>query len=165
MIQPETAIEARTYKMVFDERMGSLESAAATGSTPRTVRLTSIAETRGTLMAADGDECLPFPAVRYFLVRDVPPGAVRAQHALRRGQELISCLAGGCTVELWWHGGHTVQRLEEPDTALFVPRWVWVECGEFSEDALLLVLCSQPYDPGDHITDFAEFEAGPPRSP
>ena len=29
-------------------------------------------------------------------------------------------------------------------------------------DAVLLVLCSQPYDPGDHITDFAEFEAGPP---
>jgi dTDP-4-dehydrorhamnose 3,5-epimerase-like enzyme len=151
--------------MVFDERMGSLESAAATRGAPRTVRLASIADARGTLMVADAGEGLPFSAVRYFLIGDVPPGAVRARHAQRHGEELISCLVGGCTVELWWDGGHAAHRLAEPDTALFVPPWVWVECGEFSEDALLLVLCSQPYDPGDQITDFAEFEAGPPRSP
>jgi hypothetical protein len=40
-----------------------------------------------------------------------------------------------------------------------------VECREFSEDAVLFVLCSRPYDPGDQITDLAEFEAGPPRQP
>jgi dTDP-4-dehydrorhamnose 3,5-epimerase-like enzyme len=151
--------------MVFDEQMGSLESAAAFGAAPRVLKLASIVDTRGTLIAADSGEGLPFSAVRYFLVHDVPAGAVRARHAQRRGEELISCPVGGCTVELWWHEGHAVHRLTGPETALHLPPWVWVECREFSEDAVLLVLCSQPYDPGDHITDFAEFEAGPPRPP
>jgi UDP-2-acetamido-3-amino-2,3-dideoxy-glucuronate N-acetyltransferase len=144
--------------------MGSLESRAATGPAPRVVKLTSVAEARGTLIAAEGEEVLPFPAVRYFLIHDVPPEATRAQHALRRGKELLSCPVGACTVELWWHGGHAVHKLADPASALYLPPWVWVECREFSDDALLLVLCSQPYDPGDHITDFGEFEAGPPGS-
>lgn len=150
--------------MVFDERMGSLESAAATGAVPRTVKLASTAETRGTLTAAEG-EALPFTPVRYFLVRDVPPEGARAQHAQRRNQELISCPVGGCTVETWWHSGHAVHRLAGPEIALHVPPWVWVECREFTDDAVLLVLCSEPYDPADHITEFGEFEAGPPGSP
>lgn len=151
--------------MVFDERMGSLESAAATGAVPRVVRLTSIEDPRGTLTAADSGESLLFSAARYFLIHDVPAGAVRAQHAQRQNEELLSCPVGACTVELWWQGGHALHRLADPETALYVPPWVWVECREFSDDALLLVLCSQPYDPGDHITDFAEFEAGPPDPP
>jgi UDP-2-acetamido-3-amino-2,3-dideoxy-glucuronate N-acetyltransferase len=150
--------------MVFDEPMGSLESAAATGAAPRVLRLTSIEEARGTLTAADS-ELVPFAAVRYFFVRDVPPGAVRARHALRQGEEMISCPVGSCTVEVWWRTGHAVHRLADPETALHLPPWVWVECREFSDDALLLVLCSRPYDLGDHVTDFAEFEAGPPRQP
>ena len=144
--------------------MGLLESASATGAAPRMVKLASVADARGTLVAADGGEGLPFPAVRYFLIHDVPAGAVRAQHAQRRGEELLSCAAGACTVELWWDGGHEAHRLSRPETALHVPPWVWMECREFSEDAVLLVLCSEPYDPEDHITDFGEFEAGPPHS-
>ncbi len=148
--------------MVFDEPMGSLESATASGTVPSVVKLASVADTRGTLFAAEGDEVLPFPAVRYFLVHDVPLGAARAQHAQRRGEELLSCPVGACTVELWWQGGHAVHRLDDPGAALHLPPWVWVECREFSDDVLLLVLCSEPYDPGDQLTDFAEFEAGPP---
>ena len=146
--------------MVFDERMGRLESAPATGVAPRVVKLASFEDARGTLIAADGGEALPFSAVRYFLVRDVPPGSARAQHAQRRGEELLSCPAGSCTVELRWRGGHAVHRLADPQTALHLPPWVWVECREFSADALLLVLCSEPYDPDDQLTDLAEFEAG-----
>jgi dTDP-4-dehydrorhamnose 3,5-epimerase-like enzyme len=150
--------------MVFDERMGSRDSVAAVGAVPRVLRLTSIEEDRGTLTVADS-ELLPFPPVRCFHVRDVPPGAVRAGHALRQGEELLSCPAGSCTVEVWSSAGHETHRLADPATALHLPPRVWVECREFSEDAVLLVLCSRPYDPGDHVTDFAEFEAGLPRQP
>jgi dTDP-4-dehydrorhamnose 3,5-epimerase-like enzyme len=125
------------------------------------LKLASIEEATGTLIAADS-ELLPFPPVRYFHVRDVPPGAVRAGHALRRCEELLSCPAGACTVEVWWRGGHAVHRLADPETALHLPPRVWVECREFSEDAVLLVLCSRAYDPEDYISDFAEFEAGRP---
>src|SRR4051794_17616501 len=109
--------------MVFDERMGRLESTPATGVAPRVVKLASFEDARGTLIAANGGEALPFRAVRYFFVRDVPPGTARAQHAQRRGDELISCPVGGCTVEVRWRGGHAVHRLADPETALHVPSW------------------------------------------
>ena len=147
--------------MVFDGRMGSLESAAAAGAAPRLLSLASVAEARGNLHAVDAGD-MPFTAVRCFVVRDVPPGAVRGRHAQRSGEELISCPVGSCTVEVRWAGRHAEHRLDGPETALHVPPRVWVECRDFSEDALLLVLCSGPYDPDDLITDPAEFEAGPP---
>lgn len=124
------------------------------------MRLPSFVDARGTLIAADVGESLPFPAVRYFLVRDVPPDAARAQHAQHHGHELLSCVTGACTVEVWWHTGNAVHRLADPATALYVSPWVWVECREFSDDAVLLVLCSHPYDPLDQITDFGEFQSG-----
>lgn len=148
--------------MVFDEPMRSIESPPADGTAPRVITLPSFADSRGTLVAADGAEELPFPPVRYFLVQDVPAGAARAQHAQRRGEELLSCVVGACTARLWWEGGQAVHRLADPGIALHVPPWVWVECRDFTDDAVLLVFCSLPYDPGDQITDLAEFEAGPP---
>jgi UDP-2-acetamido-3-amino-2,3-dideoxy-glucuronate N-acetyltransferase len=152
-------MEQDLWPIVFDEEMSLPEPAAVDGGTPRLLRLPSYIDARGGLTVADG-EALPFSAARYFVVRDVPAGAVRAQHAQRRSHELLSCVAGACTVELWWRGGNEVHRLADPDTALHVPPRVWVECREFSEDALLLVLCSRPYDPEDQMTDFGEFRAG-----
>jgi dTDP-4-dehydrorhamnose 3,5-epimerase-like enzyme len=149
--------------MVFDEPIRSIESPPADGTAPRVITLPSFADSRGTLVAADGAEELPFRPARYFLVHDVPAGAARAQHAQRRGEELLSCVAGACTVELWWEGDQAaMHRLADREIALHVPSWVWVECRDFTDDSVLLVLCSRPYDPGDQITDFAEFEAGPP---
>ena len=141
--------------------MRSVQSAAASGAAPRIVSLDPITDARGTLAAADSD-ALPFSPVRYFVIHDVPQEAIRARHALRQGQELLSCVSGSCTVEVRWQSGHAVHRLAGPATALHLPPWVWVECREFSGDAVLLVLCSLPYDPLDQITDFGEFEAGPP---
>ncbi len=123
------------------------------------MRLPSFVDERGMLSVAEIGDVLPFPVVRYFLVAEVPPDKARAQHAQRRSHELLSCIAGACTVEVRWHAGNAVHRLADPGTALHVPPGVWVECREFSEDALLLVLCSHPYDPSEQITDFGEFQA------
>ncbi len=124
---------------------------------PRLVKLRTYADARGALTVAEGEEALPFSVVRYFLVRDVPAGATRAEHAQRVGHEVLCCVAGGCTVELIWRGGRGSHRLADPETALYVPPRVWVRCREFSSDAALLVLCSHVYDPSDQITDYDEF--------
>lgn len=137
-----------------------LDFAISAGRAPRLMRLPTFADARGVLTAAEAGGALPFPAVRYFVIRDVPADATRAQHAQRRGHELLSCVAGACTVEARWHTGSAVHRLADPASALYLPPWVWVECREFSDDAVLVVLCSHPYDPVDQITDFGEFQSG-----
>lgn len=117
---------------------------------PRILRLPSFGDERGTLAVAEG-EALPFAVARYFVIRGVPPGRTRAGHAQRRGHELLSCLAGACTVEVRWSGREEVHRLEDSETSLHVPPGVWVECRDFSPDAALLVLCSHPYDPEEQV--------------
>lgn len=146
--------------MVFHRAMPSPEPAVSVGGAPRLLRLPSFPDARGLLVAADAGRPLPFAAARCFFVRDVPAGAVRARHAQRDGEELLCCVAGACTVELRWHTGHTQHRLADPTAALYLPPWVWLECRDFSAEAVLAVLCSRPYDPLDQITDLAEFEAG-----
>jgi UDP-2-acetamido-3-amino-2,3-dideoxy-glucuronate N-acetyltransferase len=141
------------------------EPAAVEGGEPRLLRLPSFVDERGALSVAELGDALPFPVARYFLVGEVPADTARAQHAQRHSQELLSCVAGACTVEVRWHAGNAVHRLADPATALHVPPGVWVECREFSDDALLLVLCSHPYDPSDQITDVGEFESGRGRRP
>jgi UDP-2-acetamido-3-amino-2,3-dideoxy-glucuronate N-acetyltransferase len=145
---------------VFDEEMASLEPVPTDTGAPKLVRLSSFADARGVLSVAEAGGSLPFPVARYFVVRDVPAGATRAQHAQRHGHELLSCVTGDCTVEVRWAGGEETHRLADPATALHVPPGVWVECREFSANALLVVLCSEPYDPEDQVTDFEEFQSG-----
>jgi UDP-2-acetamido-3-amino-2,3-dideoxy-glucuronate N-acetyltransferase len=145
--------------LVFDALMSRPETDAGAGGEPRIVRLSPVVDTRGTLIPAETGEELPFAVERYFVIRDVPAGAVRARHAQRRGHELLSCVAGACTVEARWHDGQAVHRLDDPATALHIPPRVWIECREFSADAVLLALCPHTYDPADLITDVADFEA------
>ena len=62
--------------------------------------------------------------------------------------------------------------LDDPSVGLHLPRMVWGTQYKYSEDALLLVFASHPYDPGDYIRAYDEFleerkafEAAPSRSP
>jgi hypothetical protein len=133
----------------------------ADGDPPRLLRLASVGGERGRLVAADAGDGLPFLAARYFLLSEVPPGAVRGRHAQRRAQRLLSCVAGACTVQIWHHGTQQVHRLDDPAEALYLPPWTWVECRDFSADAVVLVACSDAHDAVDQIVDFEEFAAGP----
>lgn len=117
---------------------------------PRLLRLPSVEEARGALTVAEGED-LPFSVARYFVVRGVPAGAARGQHLQLEGHELLSCLAGACTAEVRWSGGAATYRLESPEQALHVPAGIWVECRDFTADAVLLVLCSNAYDPEDQV--------------
>lgn len=119
----------------------------------RLLRLPTFADARGALTVAEGEERLPFPVARYFVVRDVPAGETRGGHQQLEGHELISCLAGACTVELRGRGGETTYRLDGPEQAVHVPPQTWVECRDFTADAVLLVLCSNAYDPLDQVSE------------
>lgn len=120
---------------------------------PRLLQLPTIADERGALSVADGGESIPFSVARFFTIRDVPPGRARAGHAQLEGEELLNCVAGACTVDLRWDGGEETHRLDRPDLALYLPPRVWVECRDFSADAVLLVLCSKAYDPADQTPE------------
>jgi hypothetical protein len=47
--------------------------------------------------------------------------------------------------------------LDSPALALSLPPMVWGIQYKFSQDAVLLVLCSEKYDSADYIRDYSEF--------
>ena len=47
--------------------------------------------------------------------------------------------------------------LEKPYEGLYISNDMWREMYDFSTDAVLLVLASQPYDESDYIRDYDEF--------
>jgi UDP-2-acetamido-3-amino-2,3-dideoxy-glucuronate N-acetyltransferase len=127
---------------------------------PTLLHLAEFVEPRGTLVAAEAPQ-LPFQVHRYFVICGVPPGEVRGGHSHLYGHELLSCLAGRCSVQVRSPGGEQCFVLDDRAIALHVPPRNWVECFDFSEDALLVVLCSHVYEPSKTVREPPQRPSGP----
>jgi acetyltransferase-like isoleucine patch superfamily enzyme/dTDP-4-dehydrorhamnose 3,5-epimerase-like enzyme len=125
----------------------------------RGVRLIETAlhtDLRGSLTAFEG-AYLPFTPARMFVVFDVSSKEVRGEHAHRECAQLLTCVTG--SVHVLWDDG--VERgqvvLDSPRKSLYLPARVWGSQFRFSNDAVLVVLASFPYDADDYIRTYEEF--------
>lgn len=141
------------------ERAADNRLASGPNRTPsqylRTIKCAT--DLRGSLAAIEFATDLPFVPQRYFTVFDVPSKDVRGQHAHRRCEQFLVCLAGLVTClfdDL--HDRFTVQ-LESPGEGLYMPAWTWGAQYNYSSDAVLGVFASLPYDTDDYIRDYDEF--------
>jgi acetyltransferase-like isoleucine patch superfamily enzyme len=142
------------------------DSASADGSAPLPVlashgaRVTAIpvvADSRGALSYAQLGEQLPFVPRRYFLLFNVPEGAIRGAHAHRDLEQFIVCVHGSCRVIID-DGVHRDElRLASPDRGVYVPALLWTTVVPDSQDTVVIVLASAEYDPDDYIRDYDEF--------
>lgn len=125
----------------------------------RLVRMHSVVEPRGLLTVGELGRGLPFAPRRFFVISQVPRVDIRGEHAHRRLEQLLVCLAGSVVAEVSdgqrWRSVH----LDCPDVGLYVPPMVWGAQHDYSRDAVLLVLASHEYEAADYIRDIAEFRA------
>jgi len=126
---------------------------------PQLKRLTGHRDGRGQLHVAELDELFGLRPARLFIVTGVPQGVARGGHALRRGHELMVCVAGSCNVECETGTVRQTFQLDDPGQALHVPPLVWLTYRPVSPATALVVLCSRPFDPAELITDRAEFSS------
>lgn len=120
-------------------------------------RLRLASDLRGSLAAAEFPAEIPFLPARCFFVFDVPGKDVRGEHAHRQCHQFLICARGSVSV-LVDDGVHSEEiALDRPDFGLHVPPMTWAVQFKYSADALLLVLASDLYDPGDYIRDYEEF--------
>jgi UDP-2-acetamido-3-amino-2,3-dideoxy-glucuronate N-acetyltransferase len=112
------------------------------------------ADDRGLLIVGDR---LPFDVRRIFTVQGVPAGADRGIHAHRSCEQLLVCQQGSVVAVV--DDGTREQRvlLDDPAVGLYMPALTWGTQRDYSPDALLLVLASDPYDVADYIDDYDEF--------
>lgn len=116
-----------------------------------------VSDLRGALGAVETGSGLPFVPQRVFVVFDVPNRQVRGEHAHLRLHQLLVCVKGECSLLVDDGVRREEIRLDTPRRGVHVEPLVWAVQFDFSADAVLLVLASQPYDPGDYVRDYDEF--------
>ena len=113
---------------------------------------------RGHLTVGEFGLELPFVPRRYFITYHVPEQTTRGEHAHRACAQFLLSVAGQCCVKV--DDGEETEEfvLDRPTVGVYIPPMVWATEYKHSLDSRLMVFASLPYDPGDYIRDYAEFQ-------
>lgn len=122
-------------------------------------RQTPRGDHRGSLIAIEGGQDIPFDVARVYYMFDTTPGEARGFHAHRRLRQFAVCLAGSCDMVL--DDGHVraTVTLDDPAEGLLIGPSIWREMHAFAPGTVLMVLADQHYDESDYIRDYAAFRA------
>jgi hypothetical protein len=123
------------------------------------ISLRTIEDPRGSLTIAEAEQDIPFQVRRVYYLYEVPQGGARGGHAHRSLHQVLVAVAGGFDVVLDDGVARRRVRLEDPRTALHILPGVWREMDRFTENAVCVVLASEPYDASDYLRDYREFLA------
>jgi dTDP-4-amino-4,6-dideoxygalactose transaminase len=134
-----------------------VSSPKALPSFARLVDLQLIESESGTLGVADAATHIGFPVLRAYFLTGVPNGKGRGGHAHKTMRQCFICLRGQVTIAVSKGAEILKARLTSYSKALVVDAACWRDLYDFSSDALVLVLASQPYTEPDYIRDHAEF--------
>lgn len=157
---------ARIVSYVTDSRYeqhgSTVALARAGGGEPsrtgaRMHHLPRYTDIRGDLCVGEFEKDLPFLPRRYFIVYNVPSAETRGEHAHRDCHQFLICARGSVRVLADSGNAREEYLLDTPSTGLHLPPMIWGTQYRYSDDAVLLVFASHPYEAEDYIRDYAEF--------
>ena len=108
------------------------------------IKLKTFSEDRGDLTVI---EQVPFPVKRIFWISNVD-ASLRGAHRHKTNRQACVCIKGYC--EVVFKDGKTV-LLNSPDKCLIIEPEEWHIIHHFSDNGVLLVLCSERYNTEDYI--------------
>lgn len=120
-------------------------------------RMKTFTDERGSLTVVESGKDIPFEVKRAYWIYGVPEGKERGKHANRVTYQYLVAVRGCVRISLENKEGKQTYVLDAPDKGLLIPPLTWNELLYFSEDAVLLVLSSQPYQPDMYIDSYEEF--------
>lgn len=113
---------------------------------------------RGHLVVVEGGKDIPFEIKRMFYIYGSDAHVVRGRHANRKSEFVLINVAGQSKVRVDdGLGNEAVFSINRPHTGLYLPKMVWKDMYDFSEDSVLLVLSNEAYDPDEYIRDYDAF--------
>jgi dTDP-4-dehydrorhamnose 3,5-epimerase-like enzyme len=113
---------------------------------------------RGHLVVAEGMRNIPFEIKRIFYIYGTEKGVVRGQHANYKSEFVLINVAGQSKVHVKdGKGNEVIAVLNRPHTGIYLPKMVWKDMYDFSEDSVLLCLSSEHYDASEYIRNYDEF--------
>jgi dTDP-4-dehydrorhamnose 3,5-epimerase-like enzyme len=121
------------------------------------IELPKINDPRGNLTFIEGGRHIPFEVRRVFYLYDVPGGATRAGHALKRCHQFV--IANSGSFDVIADDGYEKRRfsMNRSYYGLYIPPLVWREIENFSSNSVCTVLASECYDANDYYYHYEEF--------
>ncbi len=114
---------------------------------------------KGYLVVVEGEEDIPFEIKRIFYIYGSDPSAVRGRHANKKTEFVLINVSGQSKVKVKdGRGNEKIFELDRPHTGIYLPKMVWKDMYDFSEDSVLLCLASEHYDAEEYIRDYGQFE-------
>jgi len=118
------------------------------------INLPKIADPRGNLTFLEAGRHIPFGINRVFYLYDVPGGADRAGHALKKCHQFLIAMSGSFDVSVF--NGKEKQKfhLNRSYYGLHLPPMFWREMDNFSSGSVCLVLASECYSEDDYYREY-----------
>ena len=122
------------------------------------IKLKSNGDLRGELVVLEGNKEIPFDIARVFYMYNTTNDISRGNHANWNSEFVFICVNGSLKVKTYDGKNEENFILDKRDEALYLPKLVWKEMYDFSEDAVLLVLSNCKYDKAEYINDKKRYE-------
>ncbi len=123
------------------------------------IEFADLGDERGKLVVIEGNESIPFEIKRVFYIYGSDATVVRGQHANRQSEFVLINVAGTSKVRITDGKEEIIVELNKPMMGVYIPKMVWKDMYDFSEDSVLLVLASTHYDGSEYIRDYEEYLA------
>lgn len=117
-----------------------------------TLNLKHIVDHRGTMIAANS---LPFEVKRVFFLKNVHKN--RGSHAHKQLWEILIPIQGSAALIAFTRDDHYAVALNDSSKGVIVPPEYWRTLTMFSDDSIVLSLCSHELDENDYIRDYDEW--------
>jgi dTDP-4-dehydrorhamnose 3,5-epimerase-like enzyme len=121
------------------------------------INLPTIGDNRGSLVAMEAMDKIPFNIKRAYFIFDTQKNVSRGFHAHKDLQQVAVCVAGKCRMTLDNGKKREDVWLDSPNKGIFIDKYIWREMHDFSGDCVLLVLASEHYTDSDYIRSYDQF--------
>lgn len=107
----------------------------------------------------EGFRDIPFEIKRIFYIfGEGNVGLIRGKHANRRSEFVLFNVSGKCKVKIIdEEKNEVIYELNHRYEAIYLPKMIWKEMYDFTEDSVLMVLANEYYDPQEYIRSFDDF--------
>jgi len=114
------------------------------------------ADLRGELIAIDAEFDLPFNIKRIFYLKNMDKFE-RGFHAHRKCKQVLVPIEGSFTLKLDNGKDITEYNLNDPTQGVLIPLYNWLVMSNFSENCIVMVICSYKFDEAEYIRDYDTF--------
>lgn len=123
----------------------------------QTINFKELGDSRGGLIALEGNGNVPFEIKRVYYIYNTVDGVARGFHAHKNLIQLAICISGSCRFIM--DNGSIKEEvvLNSPSKGLLIDNMLWHEMYDFTEDCIVMVVANEVYQESDYIRDYTEF--------